>query len=199
MLKLLSSRYSTQRRQTRQNANTRSEPKKSNDSHWFTEYTNVCAELMKTKTLLEEKKSEFDRLKNEYQEREEKWLKVKYTVQQLQSKLNYVPAQKTFQPKLAKKKKTTSKLNSSTQNSIEFMHICPHNCGYCTNFKNRMNVHVSQHCAVEVKKDKRCQICNKMFTHNSLRSHYRNFMNDKRQHRGLHAKYSSEYHQTWTT
>lgn len=67
-------------------------------------------------------------------------------------------------------------------------------CDYDTSIRSRFMRHRSENCNVEPKKTIPCPICRKMYTHNTLRDHLRNYTAANRVFRGEHRKYSPHYH-----
>lgn len=68
---------------------------------------------------------------------------------------------------------------------------------YSTDVRQHFYTHRTEHCKKNEHKQKRnesCMICEKMFTRNGLRDHYRNYTDPNRIPRGIHAKYSIQHH-----
>lgn len=81
---------------------------------------------------------------------------------------------------------------------------CP-NCDYVSKRKYTLKIHKEQHCdganiPKDVIKNKICDICQKSYTHDGLRSHLRGFIDapkKNRKVRGIHVTFSAEYHETY--
>lgn len=77
------------------------------------------------------------------------------------------------------------------------------NCSYVAKRKHTLTIHMKQHCiginvSKETIKNKTCRICQKMFTHDGLRSHLRGFIkNRSRRIRGIHKNFDVEYHEIY--
>lgn len=77
------------------------------------------------------------------------------------------------------------------------LYQCDCDSKYSTNVRQHFYTHRAEHCSKtknERNKTETCEICKKKFTHNGLRSHYRNYTEPTRFPRGIHAKFSIRYH-----
>lgn len=67
-------------------------------------------------------------------------------------------------------------------------------CGYVTSVFCRFTRHRAENCDIQPYKSEPCPICGKVFTHNGLRDHLRNYTAPNRAFRGEHKNYSTEHH-----
>lgn len=95
-----------------------------------------------------------------------------------------------------------AEINSSSKVLPKKQFRCA-NCSYIAKRKYTLKVHMKQHCTginvpKEMIKDKTCRICQKMFTHDGLRSHLRGFIKDtSRKIRGIHKNFDVDYHKIY--
>lgn len=100
------------------------------------------------------------------------------------------------------KKKTTSNARARRNTPQVEMFQCE-KCEYVAKRKYTLKIHREFHCSNNSKhimKDSKCRICQKVFTHNGLRSHLSGFVKAEyngRKPRGPHASISSKNHREY--
>lgn len=67
-------------------------------------------------------------------------------------------------------------------------------CGYTTDTRSRFRRHKLEHCDTKPKRSKACPICGKVYTHNGLRDHLRNYTVPNRAFRGVHKNFTAQHH-----
>lgn len=67
-------------------------------------------------------------------------------------------------------------------------------CGYITDIRTRFRRHKAEHCDKKPNLSEACPICDKVYTHNGLRDHLRNYTVQNRAFRGVHKKFTVKYH-----
>lgn len=69
-----------------------------------------------------------------------------------------------------------------------------HTCKKVFASKSRLLRHINEHCSTKPAKNYSCVICEKTFTYNGLRDHYRNYTVQGRKFRGKHNNFNVDHH-----